>query len=299
MSVKGKQKTEQTEYKKELFVGFTSVRVVAVNPTRDELNKMLGKERGEKDEEINYLSKDQEGNDRVRLTFWLHDEERNKFFVHSFNLTDKERTNKDKEKVQIINSTCSTTWVPYVAGTVEADKSFIPAWFKVFTDKEKTEIGKKKWRKALYGEEELAQLIRAWLGRLNWNDVDTEVMLDTSKLFKEKYEELRGLIDGDYDTPFTILLGVRTDENDITKKYQQVYSKSFLPSSFMKNINNGMAFTKDYTRKIWNRFEAEVNGDYGFDAYFELGSLTEYDQGKDIAGLSTTRKTPEPTSSEY
>lgn len=299
MSVKGKQRTEQTEFKKELFVGFTSVKVVAINPTRDELNKMLGKERGEKDEEIKYMSEDQEGNERLRLTFWLHDEERNKYFVHSFNLTDRERTNKDKEKVQVINSTLSTTWVPYVAGTKEADKSFLPAWFKVFTDKEKNEIGTKKWRKALSGEEELAQLVRAWLGRLNWNDPDTEVQIDTEKLFKEKYQELRTLIDGDYDTPFTILLGVRTDENDSTKKYQQVYGKSFLPSSFMKNINKGMAFGNDYSKKVWKRFEDEVIGDYGFDAYFELGPLTEYDQAKDIAGLSTTRKAPEPTSSEY
>ena len=237
MSVKGKQKAEQSEFKKELFVGFTSVRVVAINPSREELNKLLQKPDSEDDKPIEYLSQDQEGNDRLRLSFWLFDEQRGKYFVHSFNLTNKERTNKDKDKVQIVNSTCSTTWVPFIEGTTDADKSFIPTWFKAFTDKEKNEIGTKKWRKALTGEEELANLMRAWLGRLNWNDVDTEVQVDTSKLFKEKYQELRGLIDGDYDTPFVVLLGVRTDENDSTKKYQQVYGNSFLPNSFMKIIN--------------------------------------------------------------
>ncbi len=299
MSVKGKQRQEQTEFKRELFVGFASVRVVAINPTREELNKLLGKEDNDNDKPLEYLSQDQEGNDRLRLTFWLHDEQRDKYFVHSFNLTNRERTNKDKDKVQIINSTCSTTWVPYVAGTTEADKSFVPAWFKSFTDKEKNEIGKKKWRKALSGEEELANLMRAWLGRLNWMDVDTEVQVDTEKLFKENYKELRGLIDGDYDTPFVALLGVRTDENDSTKKYQQVYGKSFLPNSFMKNISKGMSFTNDYQKKVWKRFEEEVNGEYGFDSYFELGTLTEYDETKDIAGAPTARVVPEPTSSEY
>lgn len=299
MSVKGKQKQEQSEFKKELFVGFTSVRVVAINPSREEINKLLGKEGSEDDKPLEYLTQDQEGNERLRLTFWLHDEQRKKYFVHSFNLTNKERTNKDKDKVQIINSTCSTTWVPYVGASNEADKSFIPGWFKSFTDKEKNEIGKKKWRKALSGEEELANLMRAWLGRLNWNDVDTEVQVDCEKLFKEKYQELRGLINGDYDTPFVVLLGVRTDENDSTKKYQQVYGKSFLPNSFMKNINKEMKGSNDYVKKIWKRFEDEVMGDYGFDAYFELVPLTEYDETKDIAGAPTARVTPEPTSSEY
>ena len=299
MSVKGKQRQE-TEFKKDLFVGFTTVRVVAVNPSREELNKLFGKEDADNDKPIEYLNQDQEGNDRLRLTFWLHDEARDKYFPYSFNLTNKERQNKDKDKVQLVNSTCTTTWVPYISGTEKPDESLIQSWFKTFTDKDKVEIGKKKWRKALMGEEELANLLRAWLGRLNWNDVDTEVQVDTDKLFKQKYQELRSLIDGDYDTPFVVLLGVRTDENDSSKKYQQVYGKSFLQASFMKNISKGMSFGNDYQKKVWKRFEEEVNGEYGFDAYFELGPLTEYDESKDIAGAPTTRaNAPEPTSSEY
>lgn len=303
MSVKGKQR-EQTEFKKELFVGFTSVRVVAVNPSRDELNKLLGKEADPKAEEIKYLSTDDGGNDRLRMAFWLHDELRDKYFVYSFNLTNKERQNKDKTKVQIINSTCDTNWVPYIlnsAGepTEKYDEKLIQSWFKVFTNKEKEEIGKKKWKKAISGEEELGTLVRSWLGRLNFFDPDTEVVIDTEKLFKENYKEIRGLIDGDFDTPFTILLGVRTDENDASKKYQQIWGKSFLPSGFMKYINKGLVFPSETSKRMWKRFEDEVSKtEYGFDSYHELVPLTEYIESRDIASAKGT-KAVTPHSSDY
>ena len=312
MAVKGKQK-EQKEFVKELFVGFTSVKVVAVNPSRAELNKLLGREDSPDDKEITYLGTDQEGNDRLRLAFWLKDDKNNKFFVHSFNLTNKERKNKDGDKVQLVNQTCSTSWAPYLKKgeniTDKVDESVIQDWFASFTTKEKEVLGPKKWRKALAGEEELVTLLRAWLGRLDFMDPETEVMVDTKKLFKENYKELRELIslneDGEFDaegidTPFVILLGVRTDEDDNTKKYQQVWPKSFLPNGFMKYINNGNKFPTEYAKKIWKKFMEEVTGDYGFDGYTELVPITEYDETKDISGTAATAKEASaPASSDY
>lgn len=297
MSVKGKQR-EQTEFKKELYVGFAAVRVVAINPTRAELNKILGKESEEDEKELTYLTQDQESNDRLRLVFWLYNEDKDKYFAHSFNLINKERQNKDKDKVQIVNSTCTTSWVPYVEGTDKVNEKVIQDWFINFTDRDKTVVGQKKWRKAIVGEEELSAILRSWLGRLNFNDPDTEVLVDTSKLFKENYKELRSLIDGDYDTPFTVLIGVSTDENDSTKKYQRVWSKGYLPAGFTKYINKGNTFPSDYSKKTWKRFIDEVDGEYGFSAYHEKVPLTIYDETKDIAASQAT-KTPEPSSSEY
>lgn len=312
MAVKGKQR-EQKEFVKELFVGFTAVKVAAVNPNRDELNKLLGKEASPEDKEIVYLGSDQEGNDRLRLAFWLQDVKTNKLFVHSFNLTNKERKNKDGDKVQIVNSTCGTTWVPYIKKgddiTDKVDESVIPDWFSNFTTKEKEVLGPKKWRKALAGEEELATLLRSWLGRLDFMDTGTEVMVDTKKLFKENYKEIRELIsldeNGEFstdgiDTPFVVLLGVRTDEDDSTKKYQQVWSKAFLPNSFMKYINNGNKFPTEYSKKIWKKFSDEVGGEYGFNGYTELVPIAEYDETKDISGgVKSGQEAPAPTDSNY
>lgn len=312
MAVKGKQK-EQKEFVKELFVGFAPVKVVAINPNRDEVNKLTGREATDDDKELVYLGNDQEGNDRLRLAFWLEDLTTGKLFVHSFNLTNKERKNKDADKVQLINSTCSTTWAPFIKKgddvTDKVNESVIQDWFLNFTDKEKTILGPKKWRKALAGEEELATLLRSWLGRMSWMDPETEVMVDTKKLFKENYKELRELIsldhegkfsDEGYDTSFVALLGVRTDEDDNTKKYQQVWQKSFLPASFMKYINNGNKFPSDYAKKIWKKFLEEVEGDYGFDGFTELKPLTEYDATKDISGgAKTGKEIATPTDSSY
>lgn len=313
MAVKGKQK-EQKEFTKELFVGFAPVKVVAVNPSRDEINKLVGREASEDDKETNYIGNDAEGNTRLRLAFWLKDLNTGKFFVDSFNITDKERKTKDGNKVQIINSVCTTSWAPYIKDgdenpTSKVDESLIPNWFLNFTNKEGEILGSKKWRKALSGEEELGTLIRSWLGRLNFNDPDTEALVDMKKLFKENLKELKDLIslndEGDFlpeglDTPFVALLGVRTDETDSNKKYQQVCSKAYLPFDFMKYINNGLKFPSDYTKKIWRKFKDEVEGDYGFDAYFELVPMKEYDPTQDISGgKETAKEVPEPQSSDY
>jgi hypothetical protein len=312
MAVKGKQK-EQKEFVKELFVGFTAVKVVALNPNREQLNKLLGKETTPEDKELTYLGTDTEGHDRLRLAFWLKDDKNDKLFVHSFNVTNKERKNKDGDKCQLVNSTCSTTWAPYIKKgddvTDKVDETVIQDWFVNFTNKEKEIQGPKKWRKALAGEEELATLLRSWLGRLDFMDTKTEVMVDMKKLFKENYKELRELISLDengvfnadgLDTPFVVLLGVRTDENDSTKKYQQVWSKAFLPNGFIKYINNGLKFPTDYAKKIWKKFSDDVTGDYGFDGYTELVPMIEYDEAKDISGGKTTAKeAPAPQTSDY
>ena len=312
MAVKGKQRVAQKDGK-QLFVGFTAVKVVAINPNRKELNELIGKEDSPEDKELIYMSTDNEGQDRLRLAFWLEDVKTGKLFPYSFNLTNKERKNKDADKVQIVNSTCSTSWVPFNkdgdTDTSEVNDAVIQDWFVNFTDKEKQVLGKKKWRKALAGEEELATLLRSWLGRLNFMDPETEVMVDTKKLFKENYKELRELIslneEGEFgadglDTPFVILMGVRTDEEDSTKKYQQVWGKSFLPESFMKFINNGNKFPTDYAKKVWKKFTEEVIGDYGFNGYVELLPLMEYDEAKDaLGGGKTATEAVEPTSSDY
>ncbi len=126
MAVKGKQR-EQKEFAKKFYVGFTTVKVVAVNPSREEINKLVGKEDSPDDKEMVYLGEDQEGNERLRLAFWLKDVKTGELYPYSFNLTNKERRNKDNTKVQIINSTCGTTWVP-VDENGKVDESAIPNW---------------------------------------------------------------------------------------------------------------------------------------------------------------------------
>lgn len=291
MALKGKAKEKKEFGARELFVGFASVRVAAINPTRAELAKLLGSEGGEEKDEFKYLDEDKDGNTRLRLAFWLYDEENDKYFVQGITLTDEERKSKDGKKVQIINSTCGTSWVPFQENakgelTDEAEESLIQDWFLQFTDKDKNVIGKKRWRKALRGEEELGIFLRTWLN-MQWNDPDTEVMVDTKKLFQENLKELRSMIGSEeFSNQFVILTGVRTSEEDPTKKYQEIFKKAYLPAGFMRYIKAGNKMPSEYTKKAWKKFTDEVKDQYGFTCFHKLKPLEVYNEKDDPAGTN-------------
>lgn len=288
--IKGNTKIEN-ESKSQLYTGLTVVTVKAVNPTRSELNKLLEKEDSEEDKEIEYKGEDREGNERVRLVFWLYDETTKRNFPYSFNLVNKERKNKNEDKNQYINSVCLTSWAD--------QESNLQDWFTKFLDKQKQEIGEKQVRKALVGEEELGTILRSWLGKLNWNDPETSVVVDTSKLFKEDFSELKDQVNGDYSSSFVALLGVKTDENDTEKQYQQVYGKSFLPAGFMTYIENGFNFKTDYSKRVWQKFQEEVTGEYGFSSFYELDVIKPYDKSQDPAFGGGSIVTSTPTNSKF
>ena len=297
--VQGKQRT-QTESTNTKYVGFTNVKVVAVNPTRTELNKLLGKDDADDDKEIDYMSEDKDGNKRARVTFVLQSEELDKYFFHSVNITDKVRMNNNGDKTQYVNSVCGTAWAE--------DEDGLVSWFKSFEDrKTKEELGPKEYRPALVGEEELVTIIRSWLGRLDWFDTDTSVMVNTEKLFNDDFSELQGLVNGGdegFDSEFTVLLGVRTDESDKTKQYQQVFGKAFLPSGFLNYIKKGFKFPSKGSTEMWNRFQKAAEGEYGFSSYFELAPAKEYDpkddpmQTPDAGGVPANEDVT-PTNNKY
>lgn len=303
--IKGEQREQKESKGKKLYVGLGPVELAAFNPSKTEINKLTGKEDDDEDRPIEYLGEDKEGNQRLRLAFWLKSlsDVTDKHFVHSFNLTNKVRTNKNGDKVQVINQTLNTTWVPLKVDkkgevTDEPDFSLLPNWFVTFTDKEGNEIGKKKYRAALLGEEELATLLRAWLS-INWNHPEAEVMIDTKKLFSEDYSEIRDMIGTALTKSFTATLGVRTDENDSTKQYQQVYGKAFLPKGFTEHLEKNFKGSSDYIKRVWAKFEDEIQGEYGFSSHYILEPIQEYDPKKDVAQAPGTRADVTPMNSKF
>lgn len=292
MAIKGNQRQDN---EKKLYVGFANVKVVSINPTRKQMNTLVGKEDSDKDEEINYVD-EFDGNQRVRIVIWLKEEGTGRLFIHSFNILNKERINLAGDKYQYINNVCSTGWAD--------EESNLMDWFVNFTTKEKEVIGKKTYRKALVGEEELANFIRAWLNKLNFNNPATDVTISTKDLFAGKFKELQEQVDGDFVTPFVALFGVRTvvpkegEEGEI-KKYQAIYGKNFLQSQFIKFINNGNKMPNDYTKKQWSRFVEEVSGEYGANFYYELEPLTEYDAERDLIGSGEKLKDLTAEDSKY
>lgn len=287
--VKGTQRAESKEFSK--HVGFALVSVVSINPSREEINKLVGKDDADDDKVVEYVGETQDGETKARLSFWLKEEKTGRLFVHNISIIDKEKKNKDGDKNQWINNVGITTWVD--------EEANLPEWFTKFTDKEKNVLGKKTYIKASPGQEELGIFMRTWLGKLNFNLPDADISIDRKKLFAGNFKELKSLIGEEFTTPLVVLLGVRTDKEDSTKQYQQVYSKGFLPAQFMKYINNNNSFPTEYTQRIWNKFTEDAQGQYGFNAFFKLSPLSEYDRAEDLAASEETKPTVTAENADY
>lgn len=287
-NIKG-SKREEREFEK--FVGFAKVNIVAINPDRQELNAMFGKEDKEDDKPVEYVGTDNDGNDKVRVSIWLKDAKSGKLFPHNITIIDKERLDLKNIKNQYINNVLDTGW----AADAESE---LPDFFTNFLNKEKEVVGDKTYRKAKVGEEELGAIMKGWLGKLSFNHPEADVTFDVKKLLAGNYNELRATILAPDATdeekkaslvaPFVCLLGVKTDENDTDKQYQQVFSKAFMPGGFISYINNNLKFPTTYAQNVWKNFKEKLEdtknaGKYAFKAYYELVPLTKYDSSKDVA----------------
>lgn len=299
--IKGDQTKTKESTQKVMYVGLAPVEVKAVNPSRKDINILLGKEDGEDEKAMEYLGEDKDLVPRVRMSFWLKwlTDQVDKYFIYSFNITNKVRKNKVGDKVQVINSTLNTTWVPLKkdeAGelTDEPDMRLLPHWFSIFEDEEGNKVGDKRVRAALLGEEELCTFLRAWIG-MNWKSPNAEVFVDTDKLFKEDFSELREIIGSVYDRQFVATVGVTTDQDDVTKQYQQVYGKGFLPKSILDHLAKNFKGSSDYIKKLWGKYEDEIQGEYGFRAHYVLEPIQLYDPTKDVAASEKTRATADVT----
>ena len=68
-------------------------------------------------------------------------------------------------------------------------------------------------------------------------------------------------------------------------------------------IKNGMKFpaTKNgqYASRIWDKFEKDVIGQYGFSAYFELDAIKPYDASKDPAASVSAKADVTATNAKF
>lgn len=278
--MKGTARQQQQEFTKS--VGFGLMEVVAINPTREKLNKLFGKDDSDEDKEIEYLGKDDDDNTKVKITFWLKEQKTGKFFAQTLTLVDKDKSNKDGSKFQYINC---------VGDTAYADvEDNLPKFFTTFQNKNKEALGDKSYRVAKQGEEELAKLIQAWLGGIDLWKPDADIFVDTKKLFAGNFKQLQEQIGGEWQTLFVALTGVRTDKDDASKQYQEIYKKAYLPANFIQGINLGNKFSAEWARKKWAKFKEEVEGDYGYKGFTKLTPLQDYNRDEDPTASEKTKQ---------
>ncbi len=182
-----------------LFTGLRNMKVVAINPTKAQLEDMGYRPQADPV----YLSTD-EGIKKVRLDFYLQgasDDETPIRTKIAFFLEDKHRVNQAGTRAEWINDYGRTAW-----GTPEAPPDGLQ-WFDTKTA-----------RPCKGGEGDLHTFLINWLN-ISLND---EAKLDNfNKLFEGNYSELMSLLGSYPDNEIRVLLTVRD------KKYQSVYNRYF------------------------------------------------------------------------
>jgi hypothetical protein len=263
MAINGTPKEMKT-YKK--YVGLFTANVVAVNPTKSELEKLLGTNI---DKDPEYTGTNNEGNKRITLSFWLKEANLGVLFNVRFNLEDKIMISSTG-KTQFINSAGQTSYAQ--------DKSQVPDFL--------TEGGR-SIKPAKKGEELLCKFLRKWLNNLPYDDPNTEIVIDDWKaLFNGNTKELKSAIDAYKSQEVGAMATIRTSDDG--KEYQSVYSYEFLPSFAIRSLfENGKAY------KTYDAFVEKVNDEkYGCKDHYELGPLKEYDPTLNVVNTSNSSILP-------
>lgn len=214
-----------------LYKGVGAFNIIAVNPTKKELEELQGREI-ENDPE--YKGKTDEGLDTVRITFYAKTNVDAKInngislmVPMSFMLTKAKRVGQSSGKIQIIDKYGRTAW----ATQEELDSKAIPQYASGPANISKD------YRPAYQGEEALVDFLIQWLnipGPANYKDgkwvmkadpSDSEVSLNMDALFKGDVSELKDLVNLAKPYMVKAVIGIRT--TDEGKQYQAVFTRKF------------------------------------------------------------------------
>lgn len=254
---------ESNNYK--LYTGVAPVRIISVNPTKDELEKIYGTTI---DKDIDYVFTKEDGSISARIDFYY---ELDKEFTgtdteikrESFFIRKEPFFNKDKTKVKVINKYGECTWL----SIEDAKNRVIPETLSWFDPAD--------FRAAYIGEEEITLFLKSFLGIPNKsyknkkgeivelpNKSEAEARFSNfDKFFTGDFTEIKTAIKSQPLNKIKRWFGVKiTDDN---KMYQTFYSEP------IKNR------TTDYSY-----VEAKINQDQSSgrfsNVYFKDSTFKEY-----------------------
>ena len=260
------------------YIGVASVFVLAVNPLKEELEKLYGRTLENAPEYIGEAEVSNTKVPQIRLDFivkadpdkYLDAANQPLNFVSKVSLFIRRayRYNKDNTKVQVIDKYGRTAWVT----KEQFEKKEIPVYSNGPANLDKD------YRPCFWGEEQLTNFIRAYLNIPNvmkyvnkqWVLIDkpeeAEVRLDEiSNYFKGNYSELNEILTYQPQNKVKLLFGVRTTDDN--KQFQAVYTEMFL--------KNGVT---DYSRLDKDVQERKNAGAYPT-TEFEVCDLKVYQVG--------------------
>ena len=271
---KTQESSETAEFKK--YVGVASSFVLAVNPTKAELESIYGSE-PERDLELEYVVFGDNGKE-ARIFFIVKTDPETNNGIEIINrlmfiLRDAPAYNRDQTKVQIIDNYGNTTW---------ADTNDAKAGKKILTSDGKEKMIDTKYRMAYVGEVDLVHFLKtylrvpssfeykngAWVKKANANDglFGLEHIKD---YFNGDFKELRDALKMQPNNKVKLLYGVRTaDTENGPRQYQAVASRA----DFIIANNAGSNALQKMEKRL---ADAKQAGSYANTEY-KVQELTEW-----------------------
>lgn len=264
----GKESTEGGEFKR--YIGVAPVRVLAVNPTKSEQEKLYNTTLDKDPEYVGNVNINGKDVQNVRISFVVKTDKEKCGIDMTTNVTfflqNAPRMGSQSGKYQIIDKYGRTAW----ATEEDIKAKQIP----VYSNGKSANIDA-DYRQAYVGEEELTNFIKNYLNIPNvqkyvdgeWKLVDNpsecEARLDKiADYFKGNFAELKSIISLQPNNKIKVMFGVRTSEDG--KEYQAVYTRM--------TLKNGVS---DYSRLDKDLQEAKQNGAYST-TEFSVCPIKEY-----------------------
>ena len=266
----GKESTEGGEFKR--YIGVAPVRVLAVNPTKSEQEKLYNTTLDKDPEYVGNVNVNGKDVQNVRISFVVKTDEEKCGIDMTTNVTfflqNAPRMGSQSGKYQIIDKYGRTAW----ATEEDIKAKQIP----VYSNGKPANIDA-DYRQAYVGEEELTNFIKNYLNIPNvqayvdgkWvlntkvDPKDCEARLENIEdYFKGNFKELNDIISYQPNNKVKVLFGVRTTDDN--KQYQSVYTQMTLKNS-----------VTDYSRLDADVQQRKEAGAYSTTC-FEVCDLKEY-----------------------
>lgn len=232
MAVKVGKESVEGSFK--MYKGMAAFNIVAVNPTKAELEALTGREL---ENEPEYVGKTDEGKEQVRVVFYgktAPDAKLNNgiemLIPISFMLTKDYRVGQTSGKYQIIDKFGRTAWATKEEVQSKAIPQYTSGPANISAD----------YRLAWQGEEFLTDFLIQWLNIpgpavykdkvwvMKENTDDSEVSLDMAALFKGDVKELKELVTLAAAYIVKGAVGIRTVDNENgTRQYQAIFTRKF------------------------------------------------------------------------
>lgn len=209
--IKGNNSTDQVLNQIENHVGLMNMKVVAINPTKDELVKILNIENPTNIKEPQYKDLDlqKDGILQNKIVFQLQGKLPDGKIKNSrleFLVAPRERKNKDGNKTQIVNRLGQFSW--NTEAEIEANPNM--KWFQHVP-----------YHNAMIGEEQLIDFIRNWMNLGTKDNCNIGNLLAT---MSGDMTELKSYMTQFPNNEATVWLDVIENNG---KYYQSVYNKAF------------------------------------------------------------------------